>query len=188
MLLLSTKTKQLVATVKMNNLVVSIAFTSDSMWTLSLDGDVCVWCLDSLSCKHRFKDDGCIKGTSLAVSYDGKLIAIGSSSGAVNLYTMDEVLRSSMPKPEKTILNLTTAVTTIAFHPTSKLMAIASKETKDSMKLYHIPSKKVVKNWPTSNTPLGYVSAVAFSPNGHYIAIGNDKGKILLYRFEDLAN
>lgn len=37
-------------------------------------------------------------------------------------------------------------------------------------------------NWPTDRTPLGYVASAAFSPHSGYLAIGNDKGKALLYR------
>ena len=43
------------------------------------------------------------------------------------------------------------------------------------------------KNWPTSKTPLGYVWDVDFSPGGGYLAVGNDKGKCLLYRLDHYA-
>ena len=187
-MLLSSKTKQWVSNVKMNAIVVDVAFTPGYIWTLSLEGDVCVWDLETKLCKNRFKDEGCIKGSRISISPDYEFIAIGSSSGIVNLYKTDSVLANQDPKPEKSIMNLTTSITTIEFHPSSKMLAIASKDLKDSMRLFHIPSKRVIQNWPTGKTPLGYVSAVSFSPNGQFIAIGNDKGKILLYKFEDFAN
>jgi U3 small nucleolar RNA-associated protein 18 len=46
----------------------------------------------------------------------------------------------------------------------------------------HLPSLTVFSNWPTSNTPLHYVYSTAFSPNSGFMAIGNDRGKVLLYR------
>ena len=39
--------------------------------------------------------------------------------------------------------------------------------------------------WPwcaSSRTPLGHVTSLAFSPRGGYAAVGNDKGRVLLYR------
>ena len=33
-----------------------------------------------------------------------------------------------------------------------------------------------------SQTPLSYVFSLDFSPNSGYLAVGNDKGKVLLYR------
>ena len=33
-----------------------------------------------------------------------------------------------------------------------------------------------------AGTPLGYVSKFAFSPRSGYVAMGNAKGKVLLYR------
>lgn len=45
-----------------------------------------------------------------------------------------------------------------------------------------MPSLSVFSNWPTRRSPLGYVSALDLSPLSRYAAIGNDKGKVLLYR------
>ncbi|KAJ1495373.1 hypothetical protein T484DRAFT_1762486 [Baffinella frigidus] len=42
--------------------------------------------------------------------------------------------------------------------------------------------KRVFANWPTSGTPLHSVSAADFSPNSRFLSIGNDRGKVLLYR------
>jgi U3 small nucleolar RNA-associated protein 18 len=45
----------------------------------------------------------------------------------------------------------------------------------------------VFSNWPTSQTPLGQVSALAFSRGSEYLAIGNHKGNVLLYSIEHFA-
>ena len=37
-------------------------------------------------------------------------------------------------------------------------------------------------NWPTTQTPLGFVTALDFSPNSGYFAVGNDKGVVLMYQ------
>lgn len=83
---------------------------------------------------------------------------------------------------EKTYSNLTTSITSLAFHPSGEALAFASKWEKDSLRLAHVESKTVFANWPTAKTPLKYVSGVAFSERQGYVAIGNDKGKALLYR------
>ncbi|KAI8896359.1 WD40-repeat-containing domain protein [Globomyces pollinis-pini] len=184
-ILLSMKTKQWVANLKMNVPVVAIAFSSkNQLWSLGSEGSVYQWNLDTKQCLHRFADEGCVKATTIAVSNSDEFIAIGSQSGVVNVYEMDTVLKSDFPAPIKAIMNLTTAITTLVFHPSSDILAIASNELKDSLRLFHLSTKRIVLNWPTSNTPLGYVSTVAFSHDGRFFGIGNDKGKVLLYRLE----
>jgi len=51
-----------------------------------------------------------------------------------------------------------------------------------------MPSKTVFGNWPTSKTPLHYVTAVNFSPNSGYLCVGNDRGRALLYRLQHYEN
>jgi U3 small nucleolar RNA-associated protein 18 len=183
-IILSQKTKKWIANVKMNSAAVSLAFTKKHMWSLALDGGVYQWDLESKTCLHKFTDQGCIKASVLAVSDDEKWIAVGSIVGVVNVYSIQSCLNSDSPEPFKVLMNLTTAITSLAFHPSSDLLAFASHDIKDALRLFHIPSQRVVKNWPTSNTPLAHVSTVAFSPSGRHIAIGNNKGKVLLYRME----
>lgn len=45
----------------------------------------------------------------------------------------------------------------------------------------HLPSLTIFDNWPTSGTPLGHVTAVDFSQRSEYVALGNHRGKVLLY-------
>jgi U3 small nucleolar RNA-associated protein 18 len=47
---------------------------------------------------------------------------------------------------------------------------------------YHTDSLTAFQNWPTQNTPLGHVTAVGWSPSSEYLAMGNGKGRVLLYR------
>ena len=185
-ILLSMVTKQWIANLKMNTGVAAVAFSTvdskDILWSLGVDGTVYQWDLESKICFHKFADQGSIRGSALHVSQDGKWMAVGSSSGVVNLYDVESVLASTLPEPKRVIMNLTTSISTILFHPSSDLLVIASKEVKDALKIIHIPTLRVVKNWPTSATPLGYVFSVSFSPDGQYIVVGNDKGKGILYR------
>lgn len=45
----------------------------------------------------------------------------------------------------------------------------------------------VYSNWPTASTPLNKVTDVAFSSGSQYLAIGNSKGRVLLYRLNHFA-
>jgi U3 small nucleolar RNA-associated protein 18 len=49
----------------------------------------------------------------------------------------------------------------------------------------HLPSCSVYRNWPTDKTPLGRVTSVAVSPDGMYLAVGNEQGMIKLWEIRD---
>lgn len=63
-----------------------------------------------------------------------------------------------------------------------ELLAIASSQKKDQLKLVHLPSCTVFSNWPTERTPIKKVTSLDFSPGGGYLALGNNRGRVLLYR------
>lgn len=46
-------------------------------YLFSVEGDVYVWDLDRRDCIHRFYDEGCTKGTSIALSPNGQYLACG---------------------------------------------------------------------------------------------------------------
>jgi U3 small nucleolar RNA-associated protein 18 len=183
-MLLSTSTKRWVGNVKMNSTAVSVAFTPGYIWTLSQDGEIYKWDLQTRHCIHRFVDQGNVRATTMAISDDFSWLAVGSTSGIVNLYNVNAIGENEAPVPVKVFMNLTTSVSSIVFHPSSQILAIASKEVKDSLRLINVTSRTVFQNWPTGKTPLRYVYSVAFSPSGKYIAIGNDNGKVLLYQLD----
>ncbi|RKO86303.1 WD40-repeat-containing domain protein, partial [Blyttiomyces helicus] len=183
-ILISRQTKQWIATMKMNGTVRAIEFSPDGqlLYSFGGDGEVYWWDLATRRCVHRFIDEGCVQATTIAASGNGEYLATGSKSGVVNLYIASSARATSTPAPEKSILNLTTAATTLTFSPDSQILALSSRAKRDSLRLLHVPTRRVFKTWPTASTPLGHVSTVAFSPGGGYCAIGNDKGKVLLYR------
>ncbi len=41
------------------------------------DGEVYIWDMKSKRCVHKFRDEGCLKGTCIDVSKDGRYVACG---------------------------------------------------------------------------------------------------------------
>ena len=70
-------------------------------------------------------------------------VAVGSESGVVSLYDYSTPVsgaqRSAQPRPGlvKSVMNLTTKITTVKFHPSGQLMAMASNEVTLSFKVYY---------------------------------------------------
>ncbi|KAI1263066.1 Indigoidine synthase A like protein-domain-containing protein [Xylariaceae sp. FL1019] len=145
-----------------------------------------------------WNDEGSNGGTAIALggTHGPELlggdgwIAIGSNSGVVNIYDRhslilpsdtDELELKQRPEPIRALMQLTTPVTTLAFSPDGQLLAVASRFKKDALKLVHLPSCTVYRNWPTEQTPLGRIDAIAFSRKSDMVAIGNDAGKIRMW-------
>jgi len=182
-LLVSTKSKQLVGTLKMNGTARALAFTEDGQKLLSTGGDGLIyhWDLRTRTCMHKGVDEGCLNGTALCTSPVGTHFAAGSASGIVNIYNSEEFLGGKR-KPIKTIDNLSTEVDFMKFNHDSQILAICSRAKNSSLKLIHIPSYTVFSNWPRSNASLHYPRCMDFSPGGGFMAVGNASGKVLLYK------
>ncbi|KAK6937600.1 WD40 repeat [Dillenia turbinata] len=178
-LLVSTKTKALIGTLKMNGTARSLAFTEDGQQLLSSGGDghIYHWDLRTRTCFHKAIDEGCFNGSALCTSPSGKLLAAGSASGIVNIYNRDEFLGGKR-KPMKSVENLTTKVDFMKFNNDSQILAICSTMKKNSLKLIHVPSLTVFSNWPPAKTTLHYPRCLDFSPGGGFMAVGNAAGKV----------
>ncbi|PWN54361.1 WD40 repeat-like protein [Violaceomyces palustris] len=167
----------------------------NQLMTLSSEGAVHVWDIRnqsaSLSCESIWRDDSLFGCKGLEISPDGRWWSVGSDSGIVNMYKNplldqreDELQHQGFGnnlEPVKSVGNLTTASTTLRYNHDGQIMAIASVNKKDALKLMHLPSMKVFSNWPTSGTPLGHITSVDFSTGSQYVALGNSRGKVLLY-------
>ncbi|KAK2762833.1 hypothetical protein FQN54_001008 [Arachnomyces sp. PD_36] len=122
-------------------------------------------------------------------------VAIGSSSGVVNLYDRRAWASPSKragggqqhsvpehPKPIRVLDQLTTPISHLVFSNDGQLLVMASRWKRSALRLVHLPSCTVFQNWPTQNTPLGRVAAVALSPNSDLLAVGNEQGKMKLWQ------
>ncbi|CAH2072797.1 unnamed protein product [Thlaspi arvense] len=188
-LLVSTKTKELTGTLKMNGSVRSLAFSDDGKQLLSSggDGQVYVWDLRTMKCLYKGVDEGSTGGTSLCSSLNGALFASGTDRGIVNIYKKSEFVGGKR-KPIKTVDNLTSKIDFMKFNHDAQILAIVSTMNKNSIKLVHVPSLTVFSNWPPPNSTMHYPRCVDFSPASGFMAMGNAAGKVLLYKLHHYQN
>jgi len=181
--LLSIKTGQWLNNFKIEGHLVDFEFfnNDDSIMAINTTGEVFEFDLKNGKILNRWNDSNNFGITILKMSKNGKFLAVGSNNGIVNIYD-----RFNNNKLIKAIDNLTTSISSLEFSHDSQVLCIASRAKRDSLKLVHLPSCTVFKNWPTNMTPLGKVTAVAFSPNGGFLATGNEQGRVRLWRLLDL--
>ena len=154
---------------------------------------------------ERWWDEGSVGTTVISIGgEDSRWIAIGSSSGIVNIYDRKSPAFSSMlaaeptdahpkvtsnqnrPSPARSLDQLTTPISHLVFSPDGQMLAMASRWKKDALRLVHLPSCTVYRNWPTDKTPLGRVSSLALGGrNGEWLAVGNEQGGIRLWEIRD---
>ncbi|GAA5965109.1 hypothetical protein JCM3765_004861 [Sporobolomyces pararoseus] len=183
---------QVIGEVKMNDAVKGIAWQREGkeLLTLGENSEVYVWDVGSRKCVDRWRDDGGFGGNGLETSDNGEWTAVGSSTGIVNLYDSSSngtYSQGAERKAKKAVENLTTSVTTMRFNHDAQLLALASKTNKDQLKLVHLPTCSVFSNWPTQQTPLHHVTCIDFSKRSEWLAVGNQRGKVLLYEVKQFA-
>ncbi|KAI3648429.1 hypothetical protein MP228_006283 [Amoeboaphelidium protococcarum] len=162
-------------------------FTADGQFVVAVDAEanVCIWSMSTRRCVNRFKVDGALHATKLKV---GEMYTyIGDDCGIVSMYDTNSILkRGSSNVPVKSLTNLTTGISCLSIGGgNDELMCMGSKVKKDQLRIVNANSGQpiVYGNWPNLNTPLGHVQCAEFSPSAGNFAVGNDKGRILLYRF-----
>jgi U3 small nucleolar RNA-associated protein 18 len=170
------------------------------------DGQVTEWSMVSRRTVGIWRDEGSIGGTVVALGGRNgpaelggdRWVAVGSTSGVLNVYDRNELVVKQkqeqgssskmaavevkkLPEPTRRFEHLTTAISVVTFSPDGQLLAFGSMHKKDAMRLVHLPSCTVYRNWPTEQTPLGRITAVAFSAGSDVLAVGNDVGKVRLW-------
>jgi len=180
--LVSARSKEYIGALKMNDECNSIAFnkTGDMLYSHGTGGEVYVWDVRSSLCVSKFTDDGCLSGSALSLS--STHLAAGSNSGVVNIYSLNSLDKAS-PKPDKIVLNLTTQINSLQFHPSGEVLAMGSEMKEAAVKLVHFPSMTVFANFP-GGFNLQRANSLAWSPGGGYLSIGNNKGAANLYRIK----
>ncbi|KAK2062265.1 U3 small nucleolar RNA-associated protein [Colletotrichum caudatum] len=175
--------------------------TGDGLSILGRDGSVGEYSMAERKFLAVWRDEGCVGGIVIALGgHQGpellggdRWVAVGSSSGIANVYDREALVKTSKagevavvvveerPEPTRRFEQLVTPITVLAFSPDGQLLAFGSREAKDALRLVHLPSCTVYRNWPTAQTPLGRITAVAFSQSSELLAVGNDTGKIRMW-------
>lgn len=188
--ILASRTKERMGLLKQDNDVTALAFSPSGnvLYGHSNTGEVTVWDMNMGRVRHKWIDEGCLQGSTLSVSSSNQFIAAGSTQGIVNLYGVDDVLQNNLPKPRKTVFNLTTAISDLKFNSSSETFAFCSTDIENSVRLFHVGSGTVFSNFPPFGTKLGHISAINFSPGSGYIAFGNKKSVVSLYRLKHFKN
>jgi WD40 repeat protein len=157
-------------------------------------GEVGEWYMRSRSFITLWHDEGAVGTSVLALGGRSghpelggdRWVVLGSSSGIVNIYDRRPWVENGInipdrPEPTKRLMQLTTPTSCLEFSPDGQLLVMASRWKRDALRLIHLPSCTVYKNWPTSQTPLGRISAVTFSSGSDMLAVANEQGKLRLW-------
>lgn len=188
-LIIGRKSRELIRVLKHNDNVAAATYSHncEKLYTLCVTGEVYVWNLSTFRVEHRFVDEGCVNGSKITVSNCGRLMAVGSKEGIVNIYDSMS-LTSSNPIPLKTIQHLKTMITHLKFNCSTEILAVSSAIYPNALKLVHIPSYHVFKNIPDPAFNFHNVGPVSFSPNSGFMALGNNKSTASLFRLKHFKN
>ncbi|KLU87781.1 hypothetical protein MAPG_06774 [Magnaporthiopsis poae ATCC 64411] len=179
----------------------------DGITILGKDGGVGEWNLEAKRFVGVWRDSGSTGGTVLAMGGrdgpselgDDRWVAIGSNSGILQVYDRHDLVIDDKggrdgdgdagamsvvkanPEPRRVFESLTTPITVVTFSPDCQLLGFGSIHKKDAFRLAHMPSCTLYRNWPTENTPLGKITAVAFGRQSDLLAVANERGMIRLW-------
>ncbi|BCR92374.1 WD40 repeat domain-containing protein [Aspergillus chevalieri] len=203
--ILDSGTAQWVAQVRIDGRggVGDFAWWSDGegMTVVSKNGEVSEWDARLNRIVARWVDAGAVGTTVLSLGGKNgpvhlggdRWVSVGSSSGIVNVYDRREWIPNDKaaksenagiprnPTPVRALDQLTTPISHLVFAPDGQFMVMASRWKRDALRLVHLPTCTVYRNWPTSNTPMGRISSVAVSPNSELLAVANEQGRIRLW-------
>ncbi|KAK1998572.1 U3 small nucleolar RNA-associated protein [Colletotrichum falcatum] len=200
--IISTESRQWVAAARLDSRhgIADFAWwgSGDGLSVLGRDGSVGEYSVAERKFLAVWHDEGCVGGIVIALGgHQGpeplggdRWVAVGSSSGIANIYDREALVKSSgagrlgvdeRPEPARRFEQLVTPITVLAFSPDGQLLAFGSREAKDALRLVHLPSCTVYRNWPTAQTPLGRITSVAFGQSSELLAVGNDTGKIRMW-------
>ena len=172
----------------------------NGMSIVGKNGEVSEYSVEERRVLGRWIDEGAVGTTVIALGAGQGLggsrwVAIGSSSGIVNMYDRQAWSSSESsdenagiprtPKPARSFDQLTTPTSHLTFSGDGQMLVMASRWKRDALRLVHLPSCTVYKNWPTDRTPLGRITAVALSPDGGLLVTGNEQGKVKMWEIRE---
>lgn len=189
---LSASTGQWIAGTKVDGVIRDFAWGNDGevVCIANAAGHITEWNVGQRQPYKQWNDEGAVNLT--CIKYGGmrdRWCVVGSSTGVVNIYDRSKMgNEESNPKPFRTVGHLVTPIHSLAFSHDGQLLAMSSGLKKDALKLVHLPSGSVYKNWPTASTAIGRVTSLSFSPGSEYLCCGNEAGKARLWKLNHYAS
>ncbi|EEB05524.1 CGI-48 family protein [Schizosaccharomyces japonicus yFS275] len=174
--MLDALTGQFVTNFKIEGTISDVLFDSNgaNLFVLSYEAEVWQFDIKAKTIVRRWHVQDAVATTRFSLDSKNRYMAIGSKSGIVNVY---ELARNDAPKAIATLDNITFSINSLAFSTDGQVLLAASRGKKDTLRLYHVPSFTTFRNWPTSVTPLGRVTAVIFGKGGE-LCVGNEAGRV----------
>ncbi|CAL52034.1 WD40 repeat [Ostreococcus tauri] len=182
--ILSQKSRTCVASVKMSAPVRSCTFSpsGNEITCAAADGKIYCWDVRTQRCARVA--GGFDSVVQICSSPDGKNVITGLDDGTVEIYNASDIswdVAKDGQKKARSISSFRTRITSLNVDPRADFVAMSSSLERNALRLLHLPSLSLVNTWPTSMTPLHYVSAHAFSHDGTILAIANARGRVLTY-------
>lgn len=163
--------------IQVNDPVADVKFTSPNEVTIASGNKLIIYDVrKSARYLREIVDEGALAVTSFAVSAHS--LAIGSSSGMVNVYD-----RSNPKKPLKTLKNLTTSIHQVCFGENSSgtnVLAFSSKGQKAALRLARFPDCHVVPSFPAVSVRHDFVQSMMIAPTVPILSVG-ERQKVTNY-------
>lgn len=182
--IISLKTKRPLGQLKMNCEAKAACISSDGKFlvTAGTDHFIYIWDTENLKCVRKTAYSDGTTVTTLCLSPQDLYLTVGNTMGIVTIYKFQDLLcQDQHVVPLKSLMNLTTAITSLQWHPSSEMLAFASDAANNGLRLVHFPSLRVFSNFPDSRMPLGQVKSVEFGADGDLLAVGCGDGKVRMF-------
>lgn len=204
--IVSEKSMMATGEVRLNAPVTGLKFSpthSHLLYCTSRTGAVYLFDVrNTAHCVDTHRDQGAVHTTCLGVSPTH--YACGSDSGIVNIYSsgykdgLPSLSPSTRPlaggdstrevDPLRVLTNLRHPINCVEFSKDGQLMAFSTHDDKAGMRIFHVPSMTVFRNWPTQRVRLHRTCSFAFSPDSRFLAMGQSDGTARLLRLAPASN
>jgi len=149
--------------------------------TVSDEGAVHIWDLRMYRCKRELRSDHFTSASALALSKNDEILAIGTNEGVISMHLAWQDGDTDVESTAKVNMSLTSAIDGLNFSHGGNFLLAHSSAKKNALRIIDSATGYTEPGWPTQQTPLSFVHASDFNSADSELAVGNARGKILLY-------